>query len=142
MSYRFVLILCLLCSVLSALISACTLSRLPISDALTTAMGRYAGADSINCGVVPVGGAPEAANRCVDAAYQAKKAFTVRYNLQGIDALIAEGLASNGQGEVHVYFYDSDPSGGSHTGEQVTESQCRTIKPVLDVSGKRRGCEP
>ena len=127
---------------MAMVISACTLSQLIIRDALTTAMGGYAGADSINCGVVPIGGAPEAANRCIDAAYEAKQAFTVRYNLQGIDSLIAEGLASNRQGEVRAYNYDSDPSGGSHAGERVYERPCQTIKPVFDVQGKRRGCEP
>ena len=78
----------------------------------------------------------------LDAAYQAKQAFTVRYNLPGIDPTVAEGLASNWQGEVRAYVYDSDPSGGSHAGARVDERQCKTIKPIHDDLGERRGCKP
>ncbi len=142
MAYRFLLTLYLLCSIIAVVISACTLSQLPISYALTIAMRGYAGIGSLDCGVVSVREAQAAANRCVDAAYQAKRAFTVRYNLPGIDSAIAEGLASNGQGEVRAYHYDSDPSGGSHVGVRVDERPCQAIKPIHDDWGGRRGCEP
>lgn len=142
MAYRFLLTMYLFCGMMSAMISACTLSQLTISDALATAMHGYAGADSINCGVVSVREEQEAANRCVDAAYQAKQSFIVRYNLPGIDSTVAEGLAGNRQGEIRAYAYDSDPSGGSHAGARVNERQCKTIKPIHDDLGERRGCEP
>ncbi len=94
MNYRAWLVLSLY-MLMSELIAACAMTQLLVSDALTTAMHSYAGTDSINCGVVPSGWSGEAANHCVDAAYHAKQAFTVRYNLPGIDSQLAEGLASN-----------------------------------------------
>lgn len=141
MSYRFWLILSL-CLMALAVVSARPLAQIIIPDALTTAMRHYAGVNSINCGVVPIGWSFEAANRCVDAAYQAKQAFTVRYNLQGIDSQFSEGLASNECGEIHGYGYDKYVMDENPTDEHVSEQHCRTIRIILDVYGKRRGCEP
>lgn len=142
LSWRVLLIRCLFSIVISGVMTACVPLKLT-ADGLDMAMYRYAGPNSIYCGVVRTSGwEAEAVNQCVDAAYHAKKAFVVRYGLGGFDSAMAEGLASNNQGEIHTYRYDSDPSGGSHTGEIVVESRCHIIKAVFVASGERRGCEP
>ena len=116
-------------------------SPLSAPDILEATMRNHAGANPINCGVVPIDGASEAANQCVDSAYQAKKAFTVVYNLQGMDSVVARGLAGNAQGEIRSYYYDSDPSGGSNVGARILAHECRTIQPTFHGPSELRGCE-
>lgn len=116
-------------------------SPLSAPDILEATMRSHAGANPLNCGVVPIDGASETANQCVDRAYQTKQAFIVVYYLQGIDSVVARGLAGNGQGAVRAYTYDGDPSGGSNAGAHVLEHDCRTIQPTFYGPSELRDCE-
>lgn len=66
-----------------------------------------AGKDAINCGSVPVKGTAERANRCARDSFKRHKAFYVRYQFQGIDAEILDGLAFDGSAAAYGVVFDS-----------------------------------
>jgi hypothetical protein len=98
---------------------------------------RKAGAGAVDCGYVAVRRDRSAADMCSVEAFQGRKAFFVRYDVQGIDSRVSEGVVGTAKGEVYQYNYDSDPSGGRHVGERVTEKLCSNLK-VVTVEGKQR----
>jgi hypothetical protein len=66
-----------------------------------------AGKDAINCGSVPVKGTAQRANRCARDSFKQHKAFYVRYQFQGIDSEILDGLAFDGSGAGYGVVFDS-----------------------------------
>lgn len=68
---------------------------------------RLSGDDAIDCGAVPVGGNPADATACVIKALRQHRPFYVRYAVQGIDAELSDGIASDGKGEMYGVIFDS-----------------------------------
>ena len=66
-----------------------------------------AGPTAIDCGRVEIRQDPSTATGCALNAFERKKAFFVRYDLQGIDSRVSAGLAGNAAGHVFGIEYDS-----------------------------------
>ncbi len=88
-------------------------------DLLERRSKELAGPQGINCGGVPIRGNPKAATACALAAQKAGKPFRVRYDLQGIDSVVAVAIVRTPIGTVGTLNYDSDPSGGGRVGGGV-----------------------
>ena len=67
-----------------------------------------AGKDASDCGHVGLHQDPTAASDCALAAWKAKGAFLVRYDVQGTDSELVFGLASRAGGLVSSVKYDSN----------------------------------
>jgi hypothetical protein len=66
-----------------------------------------AGPTAVDCGRVGIRHNPFSATECVLNAFESKKAFLVRYDLQGIDSQVAVGLAGDLAGRAFGIAYDS-----------------------------------
>ena len=64
------------------------------------------------------------AKPCLLKAFSEKKAFRVAIYFKGIDSQIAKGIFSKPDGSMFVYWYDSDPSGGSRAGARFITDPC------------------
>ena len=99
-------------------------SRPAAEDKLEIESKRLAGPGAIDCGRVKIKGDPKDATECAIGAQKAAKPFRIRYDLQGIDALVAVAIVRTPSGTVGALTYDSDPSGGGHVGEVVYPKRC------------------
>jgi hypothetical protein len=108
----------------------------PRGDALDRAIRRKVGYAQ-DCGTVPVGGNPAAADACSVSAFKAKRAFRVRYEDMGSDSQRSVAIAGTTHGDIYFFDYDSDPSGGSNIGEAVYEHQCKAPL-VIQKPGRRK----
>ncbi len=79
----------------------------------------FAGLGALDCGRVLISGDPKIATECALAAQRAGKPFRVRYDLQGIDSLVAVAIVRTQVGTVETLMWDSDPSGGGRRGPGV-----------------------
>lgn len=79
----------------------------------------FAGPGALDCGRVLIDGDPKIATECALAAQRAGKPFRVRYDLQGIDSLVAVAIVRTQAGAVESLMWDSDPSGGGRRGPGV-----------------------
>jgi len=93
-----------------------------------------AGADSRNCGSIPLFSDDEAALACARANLSSGHAFRVARQVQGIDSFIWEGAARDADGRVWAVVYDSDPSGGSRAAPVLTVTACQEL--VFIVEGR------
>jgi hypothetical protein len=84
-------------------------------DAMEKLGKQLAGASGFDCGRVPVNGDPKAATQCVLRLQKQGRPFRVRYDLQGIDSDVAEGLVRTPLGKIYALDFDGDPSGGGGT---------------------------
>ncbi len=66
-----------------------------------------AGKDATDCGRVSVRGDVKPATDCAMAAFRNRKAFFVRYSLQGIDSEVAVGVALTASGKAFGADFDS-----------------------------------
>ena len=110
-------------------------------DGLDKAMRLRAGKDAIDCGSVRRDEDSDTTDECVANGHARKRPFVARYDLRGIDSVVAEGVAGNAAGEVYVFRYDSDPSGGSNVGERIKEETCRGVQIIKGKRGRRIKCE-
>jgi hypothetical protein len=112
-----------LCAI-SMLPTSCSRGQIPAEDKLEIESKRLAGPRAIDCGRVKIKGDPKDATECAIGAQKAAKPFRIRYDLQGIDALVAVAIVRTPSGTVGALTYDSDPSGGGHVGEVVYPKRC------------------
>jgi hypothetical protein len=80
---------------------------------------KLAGPTAVDCGRVLLRGDPQIASECALTAQRAGMPFRVRYDLQGIDSLVAAGIVRDQAGNVQILMWDSDPSGGGRVGPGV-----------------------
>jgi hypothetical protein len=104
-------------------------------------MRRRAGDGAKDCGSVLPGRDRQRADACAVKAFKAKRPFFVRYYLQGIDSIVADGMSGDAAGVVYLYNYDSDPSGRGNIGERVSERRCEKPKVVKEKGVRRIRCE-
>jgi hypothetical protein len=79
----------------------------------------FAGPGALDCGRVLIDGDPKIATECALAAQRAGKPFRIRYDIQGIDSLVAVAIVRTQAGTVESLMWDSDPSGGGRRGPGV-----------------------
>jgi hypothetical protein len=114
------------------------------SRVFNDALRATAGEGARNCGHVTAAQNPTKASRCVLDRLAQKRAFLVRYDLQGIDSEVAIGYAGNGT-SIRTYLFDSfgtSPEGQpanlkSEFGSRLVSLPCSTtVKPHLGPSGR------
>jgi len=98
--------------------------HIPAEDKLEIESKRLAGLGAIDCGRVKIQSDPKDATACAIGAQKAAKPFRIRYDLQGIDSLVAVAIVRTPSGTVGSLTYDSDPSGGGQVGEVVYPKRC------------------
>jgi hypothetical protein len=77
------------------------------ADILQRRLLLLAGDAPIDCGSVQVNQDGTSASECAKTALSSKQAFVVRYYLQGIDSIVAVGLAGTKSGKIFAVEYDS-----------------------------------
>jgi autotransporter translocation and assembly factor TamB len=77
------------------------------SEVMDQRLQKLAGPTAIACGHVKVNTSSKNATACVQRAFTQNKPFYVRYDVVGIDAEIAGGLASSGSHSVYAVTFDS-----------------------------------
>jgi hypothetical protein len=104
----------------------------PRLDGLNKEMRQLSGWPAIDCGSVPINGDRGDVDNCVQSAFLAHKPFVARYEEQGMDSVLAIGIAATPQRQFYFLTYNSDPSGGSKTGERIRIRPCRGEKAIND----------
>ncbi len=112
-------------------------TQLP-SDLLEQRMKTLA-PDAVNCGRVGVRADPQKVTGCALDAFNRKKSFQVRYDLQGIDSDVAVGWVGMADGTVIAISFDGDPMGRGGTSpsrQRVDEHACpQPVKLFLSPEG-------
>jgi len=116
---------------------AASRGHIPSEDKLEIESKRLAGPGAIDCGRVNIKGDPKEATECAIGAQKAAKPFRIRYDLQGIDSLVAVAIVRTPSGTVGSLMYDSDPSGGGQVGEVVYPKRCpEPVHLWINASGR------
>jgi hypothetical protein len=97
---------------------------------LDALLRQRAGAGAVSCGRVPVGGPTDETDRCIADQTASGQAFYARYDMRGIDSLVALGALRDAAGRVSVLQWDSDPSGGGNAGARIIEIVCGGDPPI------------
>ena len=111
-------------------------------DLLDRTMKKYA-PGAVNCGRVETNADPEPATRCALDAFEGKRAFHVRYDLQGIDSAVAIGLVGAMDGGVRVILFDGDPMGQEYISlfrQRVDEGACPAPVNLFRSPNGRLNC--
>ena len=83
----------------------------------------FAGDGARDCGTVTVADDRSDVDACVAQAFEAGEAFIARYEHQGVSSKTVTAVASNSEGRIKIFQWDSSPCGGSG------------CDPVTDVQG-------
>jgi len=76
-------------------------------DLLNKRLKLLAGETATDCGTVGIREDASSASLCAEKSFSAKRAFVVRYRLQGIDSEVMVALAGTNSGHVYAVQYDS-----------------------------------
>jgi hypothetical protein len=96
--------------------------------ALLTKLKALAGANSHDCGAIPLHDDQGAALACARRAAASAAPFRIAIQLQGVDSIVWQGAARDEHGKLWVMFHDSDPSGGSAATPTFSVLPCREIQ--------------
>jgi hypothetical protein len=73
----------------------------------------FAGDGARDCGSATAAGDRSNVDACVAQAFEAGEAFMARYEHQGISSKTVTAVASNSDGRIKIFQWDSAPCGGS-----------------------------
>ena len=102
---------------------------------LKSSLATHAGSGATDCGYAVLGSDASPVDACVAAAFNSATAFYARYDRKGTDSSVVFGIAQDAAGNVTLFLWDSDPSGGSDTGPVIDGNLC--VGPALDTSPTR-----
>jgi hypothetical protein len=105
--------------------------------ALLNKLRSLAGANSRDCGSVPLQSDRESAVACAKTSHSSGQAYRVAFQLQATDSFIWQGAARDEHGKLWVAFYDSDTSGSP----TLSVLPCREILFVTQ-GGEVLDCQP
>ncbi len=112
-----------------------------VPAALSNKLKSLAGADSQDCGSVPLGNDHTAAIACAKSTTASGRAYRLAMQFQGVDSLVWQGAVRNEQGKLWVLYYDSAPSGGAGAGPTLSSVPCHDIR--FEVPGEDLiDCQP
>jgi len=94
------------------------------------------GDNAEDCGFAERGEDASSVDECVISAFEGGRPFMARYFLQGIDSQLVAGLAGDDAGNVTSLLWDSDPSGGSNSGDKIYGNVC--LSPSVDTDPTAR----
>jgi hypothetical protein len=72
----------------------------------------FAGSSARDCGTVTAADERTATDACVVEAFEEGEPFIARYEQMGIDSKVVMAVASNTDGRIKVFQWDSAPCGG------------------------------
>jgi hypothetical protein len=78
-----------------------------VAELLDKRLKLLAGETAIDCGTVGIREDASSASLCAEKSFSAKRAFVVRYRLQGIDSTAMVAIAGTNSGHVYAVHYDS-----------------------------------
>lgn len=93
-------------------------------------MRLFAGDGAIDCGTAGDGKQRSEVDQCATDAFEAHQAFFARYQSTGTDSKLVVGVASNTEGAVKIFRWDSAPCGGPGC-DPVTDVQTCEEPSVL-----------
>ena len=82
----------------------------------------FAGSDARDCGSVAAGDDRSDVDACVAEAFEAGEPFIARYERPGASSKIVTAVASNSDGRIKIFQWDSAPCAGSGC-DAVTDVQ-------------------
>ena len=91
-----------------ALVWGCSSSECELNDDLR----QFAGNAARDCGTVTVTDERTSTDACVVEAFEAGEPFIARYERMGVDSEVVTAVASNSEGRIKVFQWDSAPCGG------------------------------
>jgi hypothetical protein len=103
---------------------AASRGHIPAEDKLEIESRRLAGPGAIDWAESRLRAIRKTQQNVQWGAQKAAKPFRIRYDLQGIDSLVAVAIVRTPSGTVGALTYDSDPSGGGQVGEALYPKQC------------------
>ena len=113
--------------------------------ALTDDLRLFAGDRARDCGSAPARSDPAEVDTCVAEAFEAGEPFIARYERQGVDSKVVAAIASNDEGKVQLFQWDSAPCGGSHcapvTDARLCEGPALTAETSDDPRALPISCE-
>lgn len=94
----------------------------------------FAGDGAIDCGTAGGGQDRADVDKCSTDAFAAGKAFMARYSRQGVDSKIVDAVASNTDGKVKIFRWDSAPCGGDACSAVTDVQSCDGPTQNMDTS--------
>lgn len=97
---------------------------------------QFAGNSARDCGTVTVADERTDTDACVVAAFEAGEPFIARYERMGIDSKVVTAVASNTDGKIKVFQWDSAPCGGPGCDPVTDVQNCNepTLNPAASES--------
>ena len=106
--YKGYIVWCFVTVCLAACFAGCARSPDYPMKLIDDKLRSLAGKSATNCGRIGVWQKPNDASDCAIHSFADQKSFTIRFVLQGIDSIVAVGLASNSAGDMFAVEYDSN----------------------------------
>ena len=94
----------------------------------------FAGDGALDCGTADATHDRADIDKCATDAFDAGKPFIARYSRLGIDSKIVDAVASNTDGKVKVFRWDSAPCGGDACSAVTDVQSCDGPTPNMDTS--------
>lgn len=102
---------------------------------------RRTGPSSVDCGDARPAEPARALHECTVLAFDQRRPFHVRFWKQGIDSLVAEGVALDSSGKLYVYRFDNSPCGApGRCPPSLEETLCARPYVRDEVRGKQLAC--
>lgn len=123
---RLLFVLC----TLSVWIAGCSQHECDLDDDLRL----FAGDGAIDCGKSTGPTNREDVDKCVTDAFADGKAFIARYQHQGVESQLVVALASNTEGTVKMFRWDSSPCGGGSCTPVTDVQSCEKPSAATSTS--------
>ena len=123
------------------LMSSCAFGLDDDERAQSTAMAqirKVAGAESRECGFIPLGLDATAAFACAREATASEEKFHVAVQEQGIDSILWVAAIYSPEGNQYLVRFDSSPSGGAWSRSRLTKKRCTAFQFQDENFGKIR----
>jgi hypothetical protein len=100
---------------------------------LNDSLRLFAGDAALDCGTAHSAADRDAVDQCATDAFEAGSAFIARYERTGVDSNLVVALASNSDGKLKLFRWDSAPCGSSSC-DPVTDVQSCEKPSATQVS--------
>lgn len=97
-------------------------------------MRLFAGDGALDCGTAGADKERSEVDQCATDAFEAGDAFIARYQQMGTDSTLIVGLASNTEGSVKLFRWDSAPCGGPGCDPVTDVQSCEKPSVTLQTS--------
>ena len=91
----------------------------------------FAGDDAVDCGSADATHERADIDKCAADAFEAGQPFMARYERMGVDSQVVNAVASNSDGKVKIFRWDTAPCGGPACGPATDVQSCNG--PTLNL---------